>query len=146
MVAPAERMAVAAALCLLLCSCGEKMPDRKETFPVTGEVYVDGRPAAQLQIACHDVKGIDAAAPTVSSAMTGPDGKFAISTYQSADGVPAGEYLLTFTWGTFNMISKSYGGPDKLNGRYADHQKSGHRFKVESGKPTDLGRIELSTK
>jgi hypothetical protein len=78
--------------------------------------------------------------------MTGPDGKFAISTYQSADGVPAGEYLLTFVWGRFDMISKSYGGPDKLNGRYADHQKSEHRVQVESGKPTDLGRIELTTK
>jgi len=99
-----------------------------------------------LQVACHDVKGIDTAAPTVSSAMTGPDGKFAISTYQSADGVPAGDYVLTFTWGTFNMISKSYGGPDKLKGRYADLQKSQHRFTVEPGKPTDLGRIELSAK
>ena len=142
----AKQLAALAVLCLWFCSCGEKMPDRKETFPVTGEVYVDGQPAAQLQVACHDVKGLDAAAPTVSSALTGPDGKFAISTYQSADGVPAGEYLLTFAWGTFNMISKSYGGPDKLKGRYADHQKSQHRFTVESGKPTDLGRIELSTK
>jgi len=146
MTIPAKRMAALAVLCLWLSSCGERTPDRKETFPVTGEVYVDGQPAAQLQIACHDVKGIDAAVPTVSSAMTGPDGKFAISTYQSADGVPEGEYLLTFTWGTFNMITKSYGGPDKLNGRYADQQKSPHRFKVEPGKPTELGRIELSTK
>jgi len=146
MAIPSKRAAAVAVVCLLLSSCGEKLPERKETFPVTGEVYVDGQPAAQLQVTCHDVKGIDTAAPTVSSALTGPDGKFAISTYLSADGVPAGEYLLTFVWGRFDMLSKSYGGPDKLKGRYTDPQKSQHRIKVESGKPTDLGRIELSTK
>jgi len=136
----------AACFCLLLCSCGEKVPDRKETFPVTGEVYVDGQPAAQLKVGCYDVNGIDSESPTVSSGMTDEQGKFEISTYASGDGVPEGEYVLTFLWGKLNLISKSYGGPDKLKGRYLDPQKSKHRFKVEAGKPTDLGRIELSTK
>jgi hypothetical protein len=129
-----------------MCSCGENLPDRKETVPVTGEVYVDGQPAAQLQVKCHDVNGMDTEDPTVSSAMTGQDGKFAISTYLTADGVPEGEYVLTFAWGKFDMISKAYVGPDKLKARYLNPQNSEHRFKVEPGEPTDLERIELSTK
>jgi hypothetical protein len=132
-----KRMVCVAAVCLLSCSCGDKMPDRKPTFPVTGKVQVDGQPAAQLSLTCHDVKGVAPLHPTVSSAITDPDGKFAVSTYQSGDGVPEGEYVLTFVWGKFDLISKSYGGADRLKGRYRD---------PEAGKPIDLGCIELSTK
>ena len=146
MTIPAKRMAVLSAMCLLLCSCSDGPPDGKETSPVTGEVYVDGQPAAQLQVTCHDVNGLDTEAPTLSSAMTDAEGKFAISTYRSGDGLPEGEYALTFMWGKLNLISKSYGGPDKLKGRYGNPQASEHRVTVEAGEPNDLGRIELSTK
>jgi hypothetical protein len=132
---------------LLLASCSRQAgPPRKETFPVKGEVYVDGKPAGSLAVTCVDVKGMDAKQPTNSTAMTGEDGKFEISTYQKADGVPEGEYILTFEWGQLNLINMSYGGPDKLNGRYKESKDSKHRFKVEKGKPTDLGKIELTTK
>jgi hypothetical protein len=96
-----------------------------------------------LQVTCHDVKGIDTADPTVSAALTDQDGKFAVSTYQSGDGVPEGEYVLTFVWGKFDLISKSYGG-DRLKGRYSDPRKSAWRCKVETGKPTELGRMNLT--
>jgi hypothetical protein len=138
-------LSVPAMFCLLLCSCGEQGPPRKETYPVTGEVYVDGKPAAKLAVRCTDVDGIDKESPTLSSAFTDEMGKFQIATYESADGVPEGEYVLTFTWGEWNLISGQYGGPDKLNNRYNDPKTSDQRFKVEKGKPTDLGRIELTT-
>ena len=138
-------LAVPAMFCLLLCSCSEQGPPRKETYPVTGEVYVDGQPAAQLAVRCTDVKGIDKEAPTVSSAFTDETGKFEIATYEASDGVPEGEYVLTFEWGQWNTISGQYGGPDKLNGRYNNLETSENRFKVEKGKQTDLGRIELTT-
>ncbi len=142
----AKRLAVLSAICLFLCSCSDGPPDGKETFPVTGEVYVDGHPVAQLQVTCHDVNGLDTEEPTLSSTQTDVEGKFAISTYKSGDGVPEGEYVLTFMWGKLNLISKSYGGPDKLNGRYLNPQTSEYRVTVEAGEPTDLGRIELSTR
>jgi hypothetical protein len=141
-----RRSALMAACCLLLCSCGQEEAFRKETFPVTGEVYVDGEPAAQLQVTCHDLAGIDKEHPTFSQAFTNESGRFEIATYEAADGVPEGEYVLTFMWGQLNLISGGYGGPDKLNGRYTDPGASQHRFKVEAGKPTNLGRIELTTK
>ena len=135
------------AICLLLvfCSCAKKDPNRKETYPVAGEVYVDGQPAANLAVYCTDVKGLDKERPTLSSAFTNDEGKFEISTYESADGIPEGEYILTFMWGQMNKIS-GYGGPDKLKSKYNDPKKSEHKFTVEKGKPTDLGRIELTTK
>jgi hypothetical protein len=141
------RLALVAMYCLLLCSCGGKEgQDRKETFPVTGVVHVDGKAVAQLAVKCADVKGIDREAPTLSSAFTDEEGKFEISTYEKSDGIPVGDYVLTFEWREWQQISASYGGPDKLNERYMDPKTSEVKFTVKAGEPTDLGTIELTTK
>jgi 5-hydroxyisourate hydrolase-like protein (transthyretin family) len=141
------RLALVPMCCLLFCSCGEKEgQDRKETFPVTGVVHVDGKAIAKLAVRCTDVNGMDRQNPTKSSAFTDEDGKFEISTYEKSDGMPEGDYVLTFQWGQWNMISASYGGPDKLNGRYMDPAESEVKFTVKAGEPTDLGTIELTTK
>ncbi|MHB8973049.1 MAG: hypothetical protein ACYC3X_06960 [Pirellulaceae bacterium] len=136
-------------LMLLVCSltaCGPQGPPRKETFPVTGEVVVDGRPAAALQVTLTDLKGMDKQMPTYSSAMTDDNGKFAVSTYKQADGVPEGDYAVTFVWGELNLFSMQYGGPDKLKDKYNDPKKSTFQIKVVKGKPADMGRLELTTK
>ncbi|HUT89170.1 MAG TPA: hypothetical protein VMY37_06725 [Thermoguttaceae bacterium] len=138
--------AIAATLCLLFCSCGKEEGFRKDTMPVTGQVSVDGQPGDSLRVTCHNVKGIDTEHPTTSSAVTDKEGKFEIATYEAADGVPEGDYVLTFMWGQWNMHSMTYGGPDKLNGRYSDPESSEVRFTVEEGKPVDLGKIDLTTK
>jgi hypothetical protein len=130
-----------------LTSCGKEVgPPRKETYPVTGQVYVDGKPVENVAVTCVDVKGMDKEKPTLSETRTDKDGKFKISTYQSGDGVPVGDYVLTFYWGELNLLSMSYGGPDKLNERYKDPGASTHKFTVKKGAPTDLGKIELTTK
>ena len=130
---------------VLLAACKEETGFRKETFPVTGEVFVDGKPASGVQVTLNDVKGFDQEHPTFSQAMTDDNGKFAVSTYEQADGVPEGEYIVTFMWGQLNMINMQYGGPDKLKDRYVDPKKSTYRIKVQSGTPADMGRVELTT-
>jgi hypothetical protein len=139
------RLGLLAAALLLAASCSKSDPNRKETFPVTGELYVDGKPAALVQVAMHDQAGVDKNQPTFSSTMTGEDGKFALSTYEEGDGAPAGNYVLTFAWQEFNVFSRSYAGPDRLKGKYSDPKKTDIKVTVEQGKPTDLGRIELTT-
>ncbi len=129
----------------LLTSCGPKGPPRKETFPVTGELIVDGKPAAAVQVTLTDTKGMDQELPTYSSAMTEENGKFSISTYELGDGVPEGDYVVTFVWGELNLFSMQYGGPDKLKDKYSDPKTSTFKIKVEKGKPADMGRIELTT-
>lgn len=122
--------------------------NRKPTARVTGQVVVDGRPVpagTPLKVECHSVHGIDKSAPSISSALTGDDGHFEISTYESGDGVPAGDYVLTFVWGKMNLMAATYGGPDKLKGRYSNAQKSEVKFTVREGEATDFGRIELTT-
>lgn len=134
-------------LLLVGVGCSEKPdPSRLKTFPVTGVVLVDGKPAESLAINCHSVKGLDPKNPTLPQALTDKDGKFKIGTYSSGDGVPEGEYSLTYMWGDWQPFSMTYGGPDKLNDRYNTPEKSPTKFKVEKGKPIDLGKIELTTK
>lgn len=131
---------------VLIVGCAKRDANRKETYPVTGTVVVDGKPGDGIQVVLNDVKGIDPNNPSISHTITDPDGKFAISTYEHGDGVPKGEYKLTFFWGAFNPLSMEYGGEDKLKNRYNDPATSTFKINVEKGKPLDLGKIELTTK
>jgi len=143
----AKRLLVTVAICLLAASCGPKLPPNiKPTFPVSGELSVNGKPVADVTIVCENVQGADAKNPTVSSAKTTADGKFAFSTYREGDGVPEGEYALTFSWREYSNAKRSFIGADKLNGRYKDPKQSKVRVKVEKGKPVKLDKIELITK
>lgn len=132
---------------LLISGCGEA-PDRKATFPVKGKITVDGQaPGSAIRIECVPVAGLDTKDPTVSGTECDPEGNFQISTYQQGDGVPPGDYVLTFTWQEFNLMSRQYTGKDKLNGRYADPQSpAAQKISVKAGEPTDLGVVALTTK
>lgn len=116
------RLRWAATVCLILpmlVSCREPAPYRKETYSVTGQIRVNGKPAAGVAVLCRDVRGIDAEHPTITSALTDQDGRFRLSTYESGDGVPDGEYVLSFEWRDYSPFTGSYDGPDKLGGRYS---------------------------
>jgi hypothetical protein len=137
--------------CLLpvsLSACSKPQQFRKPTIKVTGDVLVDGKePDTPVQIECVNTAGMDKEHPTLSRSETNELGAFTFSTYQQGDGVPPGDYVLTFKWQQFNLMSRSYGGPDKLKGRYADPKKSEHKFSVKEGdEPLDLGTIKLTTK
>ena len=136
------------ALCLSVaagCGCRPDGPPRKETFRVTGKVTVDGQaPPTPVQIEAHNVAGMDAQMPTLSQCETNPDGTFEITTYVTGDGVPAGDYQLTFTCSEFNAMSRSY-GPDKLNKRYSNPKTSEIKFTIKD-QSVDLGEIKLTTK
>jgi hypothetical protein len=136
---------ILAAATVFCVGCGESGPDRVPTYPVIGKVLVDGEPVENLAIRCTRLSEADKENPTESQCFTAADGSFTIGTYESKDGVPEGEYALTFQWGEWNLFSHSYSG-DKLNGRYSDTAKSEKKFEVIPGEPTDLGTIELTTK
>jgi hypothetical protein len=131
-----------------LSGCGgAEEPFTKETFPVKGKITVDGTPPdSPIQIMCHPQGQIDTTHPTISKSETTDGGNFEISTYTSGDGMPEGEYALTFVWQKFNTFSRGFQGPDKLKKRYSDPKKSEITFSVKPGEPVDLGVIELTTK
>jgi hypothetical protein len=129
-------------------SCGEEGPYQKETIPVSGRIVVDGKPpGSTIQILAHEKGGMDKEHPTVTQGTAAEDGTFSMTTYTTGDGMPPGEYVLTFTWQEFRPFSMSYGGPDKLKGRYSDPKKSEITLTVQSGDdPINLGDVQLTTK
>lgn len=134
-------------LVFLLGCAKEEGPPRKDTFQLTGQVLVDGKPPdSPLKVTAHNLAGLDKKQPTFSSTITDKQGRFAMSTYESGDGVPAGDYVLTFFWGKMDLIGGSYGGKDKLKGKYSEPETSPIKVSVKPGEPTDLGTIKLSTK
>jgi hypothetical protein len=133
-------------LALAVCSCSGKKDYGKETYPVKGVVYVDGKPAERLSVTLHDVKGADPNVPATPRAVTTADGSFAVSTFEAGDGAPAGEYTVTFEWGELRGLSIDT-SKDKLRGRYSDPAKSEFKVTVaESDEPVDMGRIELTSR
>jgi 5-hydroxyisourate hydrolase-like protein (transthyretin family) len=134
------------ALCLFSCGRKEQAGDRKPTYPVTGTLLVDGSPAEEVQITCYPASDVNNEDPTMPQANTAADGTFKFSTYVAGDGLPEGDYVLTFFWGQLNVFTREYVGPDKLNDRYRDPKNAKVSFKVEKGKPTKLGTVELTTK
>ena len=137
-----------AVLVVVLSSCSEEEStfERNETYPITGQILVDGKPEQQIVVRCNPVSQAEGAHPITASAFTDAEGKFSISTYEGGDGAQAGEYKLTFVWGQINLLTGAYGGPDKLKDKYADPESSEFTVTVESGKQNDLGVIELTTK
>jgi hypothetical protein len=132
-------------LALTVCSCSGRPEFSKERYPVTGEVYVDGKPAARLSVTLHDVKGFDEEAPAIPQAVTKQDGSFAISTFEAKDGAPVGEYTATFVWGRPQGLGIDT-SVDRLQGKYSDPETSQFKVTVTEDEPVDMGRIELTTK
>jgi hypothetical protein len=132
----------------MLISCRSDPPsNRKATSPVTGQITVDGKPPdTPVKIICHDLAGINKQDPTFSWCLTGDEGTFELNTYEQGDGVPPGKYVLTFEWREWNPISVSYGGKDRLNGRYSEPAESEIQFEVDGATSANLGTIPLTTK
>ena len=131
-------------LCLLMPGCGaeRKPPDEKPVVPVSGVVFVDGAPVAGVQILFNPVTQ-DPKNATLSMAKTDAEGQFKAFTYRVDDGVPPGDYTVTF-----NDQSKAKphmrSSPDLFKGKYSDPKKSEFKLTVpEKGKPIDMGKIEL---
>ena len=129
---------------LLGCDRGPHGPPRVTTVPVTGQVNVDGKPQAMIGVRAKPLSG-ETATSTTPNAFTDQDGRFSLTTYESGDGVPVGDYKLTFQWGQINMLTGRFGG-DKFNGKYIDAANSAYEVNAtETDANIDVGIIELNT-
>jgi hypothetical protein len=116
--------------------------DVKPTVSVTGKVVVDGEsPETPIVVKAHMVNR-DPGQP-LSSGITDKDGVFKLNTYNQGDGIPPGEYRLTFLWGTLSMRG-GMKGMDQLGGRYYFPEDSPFTVTVaETEDDLDLGVFEL---
>ena len=110
-------------------------------FPAKGQLLVDGKAAkgAFVYLWPDGIGDMDAYCP---NGQTDDNGAFVLSTYDSDDGAPAGEYAVTVEWPErYNVISGRWEG-DKLKGRFSDPKASKLRRTIEK-KPNELAPIEL---
>jgi hypothetical protein len=124
-------------LVALLTLCGPSCRGGgKRFYAVRGHVFVNGQPAAGVQIVFHPDGAVDAQA-VQPSAVVGKDGSFALQSWvvdQRAlkKGAPAGRYLVTCIW--YPPDLDKYVGrevlPDRLQGRYAVPKDSGLRAEI----------------
>ncbi len=126
----------------VLPGCGD---GRERCYRVTGEIYVDGKPAADCFLYLQPAEGTADPKRPHPFGRTDENGSFAVSSYVAGDGAPPGDYVLTFKWpepsGTFKQ---QFDGPDRLKQKYADPAKSEYHIKVEK-KDNAFPRYELTT-
>ncbi len=132
-------------LMLVWAGCSKPAPlggEREKTSPVKGIVKIDGQPADALEVIFYP-QNADAKVKYPISTMTDKDGKFSVTTYEAQDGLPAGEYKLTFIW-----MEQFLNGKDRLRGKMKDQTKSNHSVSVKGteAEVVDMGTIELKTK
>ncbi|HZV05218.1 MAG TPA: hypothetical protein VE999_09065 [Gemmataceae bacterium] len=116
----------AAVLMLALVGCSS----RKSVVPVRGKVFLGGKPADGALVVFNPVGEND---PNVvrPQGTVGRDGTFEMSTYKENDGVPPGEYNVSFVWLIENPKTKKEWSP--LPARYMDPKNSGVRVTINEG-------------
>lgn len=93
----------------------QKVPEKVPVHKVTGSVLTaDGKPAAGATVAFHPV-GREPY-PFTPFGTVGRDGAFTPTSYETGDGVPAGDYAVTVVWRSSDPDGEAM-GPDKLKGR-----------------------------
>ncbi len=140
------------ALTVGLSGCGDSNPDKginvKTTFPAKGKVLIDGKTPSELEIPPVQIKAHPVGNATKDQppgrAGTNPDGSFEMVTYKKGDGLPAGEYKLTFKSTKVNLMSPGMAAADHLGAQYIDPESSSFTVTVsETGDIQGLELIEL---
>ena len=130
------------ALAIAAAGCGGARVVAPPTEPVSGTVLFRGKPAAGVRVTLHprfDMGAIKFA----PSGLTGPDGRFTLSTAVVGDGAPPGDYAVTFgrpraTTDKSGLDSEA----DAWSGKYADAAANKWPATVGPGK-NDLGPFRL---
>jgi hypothetical protein len=135
-----RRLAAVFLLPLVLASCGG--PRRLPVQPVRGQVLFRGRPAAHALLILYPEDAPEPVKGLRPSGRSGPDGCFALTTYEQGDGVPPGRYRTTVQWPSEDPRDPSNPhdpeaavprGPDLLQGRYSDPGRTPLAITVAEG-------------
>jgi hypothetical protein len=128
--------------------CGSgKLP----LYRVSGTVQVDGKPAPGAMVIFCPTDGSEEVKKHRPFGITGPDGRFELTTFQKADGAPSANYKILVQWlgGGSKPVDDGRGGiilgPDHLRGRYMNLEQSQLTATV-SDDDIDLPPFQLKSK
>jgi hypothetical protein len=132
-----------AVLSLGLASCGQnKDPREKKTFPVRGQVFVNGQPATEARVMLVPPQNDDFTPNPYGRVKD--DGSFQLNTYRSNDGAPIGNYVVVVEWRKGKFPGSRERGPDLLGKRYANPRTSPFKVQIVEGS-NELPAFQLKT-
>ena len=131
---------------LILCYGCESSDVRPDLQRVEGKLTINGEPAAGAVMVFYPAQGKEFdSRGSRPRAKVDEQGMFQLTTYQSGDGAPAGEYQVGILWFDDPDSSKPW---NKLGKRYADPEKSEISVTVEEGNnqltPIELENVTIS--
>jgi len=121
-----SRCLICLPLVAALAGCASSQnADRLPVFPATGKLIYDGRPLAGAYIVLHPKGTADGRAAPRPHAQAAADGSFALTSYESNDGAPAGDYTLTVELRSLvNHGGDVTAGPNTLPAKYGRAETS----------------------
>jgi hypothetical protein len=115
---------------------------RAAVLPLAGKVTIDGHPPhlenrrQKILVVLNDPTKPDVVPLSRPYVTCNPQGEFAFRTYGDDDGVPPGNYVVTFA--LLNDAGKrGYLGPDGFKNLYSDPEKSEFRIAHQGSGRTD---------
>ena len=117
------QLVLAAMPAVVVFGCGRPQTDTVHVYPTQGVITYRGRAIPGAFVTLHPKSRIPGAPNPRATVM--PDGTFALSTYNAADGAPAGDYVLTVQW--YRLVNRNgelSPGPNVLPRQYETPQTS----------------------
>lgn len=141
-----NRLLIPPAVAAVLVAGCHSQPDVRKTYPVAGTLMVNGAPAPAGIIVFLTPQFAEADKyPIHPRGLTAEGGAFKITTYNSDDGAPEGEYVVTVEWPKPAVLS-SYASGDLFGGAFAkvDVNQSNPAFRVNVAKGGAKMSIDLT--
>src|SRR5437764_3720406 len=93
----ASSLAAMAAISLALVGCGKPVSSRTPVYKASGKISFEGQVPEGALVVLHPK---NASSPTAlrPTAHVQPDGTFQLTTYETGDGAPVGDYVVTVSW------------------------------------------------
>jgi|SRR5687768_14358113 len=133
---------VPAAAVLLVAGCAGD--DFRKTHPVSGMLTINGAPADPgVLVWLHPQFPEDDRYPIHPKGETTEGGAFTIATYNSGDGAPEGEYVITVEWPQRIGMSPHFSG-DLFGGAFAKVELTRDRPEFKVNVTKDGAKITLN--
>lgn len=120
---------VIALLSFSALSCGNGK-DRKSVYPARGQVFFQGKPATGALVLFHEING-PASQEVRPHGQVDQNGDFVLTTYETNDGAPAGDYVVTIDWRQL-IPGRGGTGPSLLPPEYGVSGRSPFRATIRA--------------
>lgn len=131
-----------------LLATGCSGPAEVAVYPVVGQVVVNGKPAEGATVVFHP-QAAGEVAELRPTGKTDADGRFKLTTRESNDGAPAGDYKVTINWAKSDIKPGQPAEDAKvirlLPNDYFIADRTPVKASVGAG-PTELTPFEIKTK